>query len=248
VGGHVYSFRPLAKALPADQPVYGLRSRGLEPGEEPLCCVEAMAEHYLELIREVQPRGPYRIAGASMGGMVAFEMARQLREAGREVELVALMDTPCGDQMPPRPEEDFEFVAPVFAGVVPLAREEVAGMDAEEQLRYALDKADREAGGAGFDLEGARRLSAVLRANVGALFAYRPEPREGRLIFFRAREKRPGEPPRPEMPWIELAPGGTEVVLVPGNHATMHDPPGAEVMARYLEPRLAARTGPGRTL
>ncbi|HEX6199631.1 MAG TPA: beta-ketoacyl synthase N-terminal-like domain-containing protein, partial [Thermoanaerobaculia bacterium] len=248
VGGHVYSFRPLVKALPADQPVYGLRSRGLEPGEEPLGCVESMAAHYLELVREVQPRGPYRIAGASMGGMVAFEMARQLREAGREVELLALMDTPCGDQMPPRPEEDFEFVAPVFAGVVPLAREEVAGMDAEEQLRYALDKADREAGGAGFDLEGARRLSAVLRANVGALFAYRPAPRDGRLIFFRAREKRPGEPPRPEMPWIELAPEGTEVVLVPGNHATMHDPPGAEVMARYLEPRLAARAGLGRTL
>ncbi|HEX3126564.1 MAG TPA: amino acid adenylation domain-containing protein, partial [Thermoanaerobaculia bacterium] len=102
VGGNVYTFRVLAQALGRDRPVYGLRSRGLEAGEEPFATVEEMAEHYLELVRGVQRSGPYRIGGASMGGMIAFEMAHRLREAGETVELLTLMDTPCGEQMPPR--------------------------------------------------------------------------------------------------------------------------------------------------
>jgi thioesterase domain-containing protein len=241
VGGHVYSFRPLVQALPPEQPVYGLRSLGIEAGEEPLATVEAMAAHYLERLREVQARGPYRIGGASMGGMVAFELARRLRRAGDEVDLLVLMDTPGGDQMPPRPEQDWEITAAVFLGRAALGREELEGLGAEEQLRYALDKAEREAGGAGFGLDEARRLAAVLRSNIDALFAYRPEPYDGRMLYFRAREKRPGEPPRPEAAWIELARDGAEIHLVPGNHATMHEPPNVEVMAARLERELARR-------
>ncbi|HUP43388.1 MAG TPA: alpha/beta fold hydrolase, partial [Thermoanaerobaculia bacterium] len=246
VGGHVYSFRPLVQALPPEQPVYGLRSLGVEAGEEPLATVEAMAAHYLERLREVQRRGPYRIGGASMGGMVAFEMARRLCRAGEEVELLVLMDTPGGEQMPPRPEADWEITAAVFLGRVALAREELEGLGAEEQLRYALGKAEREAGSAGFGLEDARRLAAVLRSNIAALFAYRPEPYDGRLVYFRAREKRPGEPPRPETAWVELARDGAEIHLVPGTHATMHEPPHVEVMAARLERALTGGMSPPR--
>lgn len=52
-----------------------------------------MAAHYIKEMRELQPNGPYFIGGRSLGGMVAFEMAQQLRERGEQVGLLALLDT-----------------------------------------------------------------------------------------------------------------------------------------------------------
>src|SRR4030095_9055074 len=55
--------------------------------------VEDMAAHYINELRSVQPTGPYFIGGRSLGGMIAFEMARQLRAQGHEIGLLALLDT-----------------------------------------------------------------------------------------------------------------------------------------------------------
>ncbi|MES1211616.1 MAG: thioesterase domain-containing protein, partial [Acidobacteriota bacterium] len=212
VGGNVYTFRVLAQGLGKDQPVYGLRSRGLEAGEEPFTTVEVMAEHYLELVRGVQPSGPYRIGGASMGGMIAFEMAHRLWAAGETVELLTLMDTPCGEQMPLRRLTQEDIVISSFTGRVHLTPEELLQLPADDQLSYAFEKA-RLSGSLpeGFDEAGARRLVRVLQSNVAALYAYRPLPYPGRMVFFRAEERRPIDPPRPEIAWIDLARGGCDV-------------------------------------
>jgi thioesterase domain-containing protein len=55
--------------------------------------VEAMASDYVEAIRGFQPVGPYWLAGWSMGGVIAFEMARQLQQQGQEIGMLALIDT-----------------------------------------------------------------------------------------------------------------------------------------------------------
>lgn len=90
-GGMFWGYANLSRHLGADQPVYGLKSRGLDGCEE-LPTVEAMAAQYLEDIRAVQPRGPYCIGGYCFGGNVAFEMARQLKEQGEEVAFLALIN------------------------------------------------------------------------------------------------------------------------------------------------------------
>ncbi len=238
VGGHVFTFRALARDLGAAQPVYGLRAQGLEAGEEPLGSAEEMAALYLRLLREAQPAGPYRIGGASMGGMVAFEMAHQLTAAGEEVELLTLMDTPCGDQMPPRPESDGEFVATVFAGRAAFTREELSSPCPDELLAYAVAKAKAADPAGGLELDEARRLFQVLKANVAALFDYTPRPWPGRMCFFRAEARRPGDPLRPELPWIELARGGIEIGLVPGDHESMHSQANVRKMAERLKDLL----------
>ncbi|HEX3530432.1 MAG TPA: thioesterase domain-containing protein, partial [Thermoanaerobaculia bacterium] len=238
VGGHVFTFRALARELGAAQPVYGLRAQGLEAAEEPLGSAEEMAALYLRLVREAQPAGPYRIGGASMGGMVAFEMAHQLTAAGEEVELLTLMDTPCGDQMPPRPESDGEFVATVFAGRAAFTREELSSPCAEELLTYAVAKAKAADPAGGLELDEARRLFHVLKANVAALFDYTPRPWPGRMLFFRAEARRPGDPLRPELSWIELARGGIEIRLVPGDHESMHAQSNVHQMAERLKDLL----------
>jgi len=90
-GGNVLCYAELARALGPDQPFYGLQLPDLEVlGPTPT--VEAMAAHYVAAIAAVSPVGPYALGGWSLGGAIAYEMACQLRAAGREVDLLALID------------------------------------------------------------------------------------------------------------------------------------------------------------
>jgi amino acid adenylation domain-containing protein len=92
-GGDVYGYLPLAKQLAPDQPVYGIRAVGLDGKERRHTTVEQMASHYVREIRSFQPEGAYRLAGYSMGGLIACEVAQQLIKAGQRVSLLALIDT-----------------------------------------------------------------------------------------------------------------------------------------------------------
>ncbi|MEZ0487032.1 non-ribosomal peptide synthetase [Fibrella aquatica] len=91
-GLNVLLFNAVAQNLHADQPVYGLQARGLNGIDEPFRSIEAMAAYYVEEIVKHNPSGPYSLSGFSFGGIVAYEMARQLVEKGRVVNLVALFD------------------------------------------------------------------------------------------------------------------------------------------------------------
>ena len=93
VGGNVIKFHSLAFYLGEEQPVFGLLPRGLDGREPFISRLEDLATYYVEAIRSVQPRGPYRLAGYSFGGIVAFEVARQIVEQGESVDLLVLFDT-----------------------------------------------------------------------------------------------------------------------------------------------------------
>ncbi len=93
IGGTVYSYLALAGHLGPDQPVYGLQGTGLDAYSEQLGSIEELAGRYVEAIRDVQPAGPYLLAGWSLGGQIAFEMAQQITRRGEKVALVALFDS-----------------------------------------------------------------------------------------------------------------------------------------------------------
>jgi amino acid adenylation domain-containing protein len=92
LGGDVVGYREWSRHLGDDQPFYALRSRGLDGIQEPHDRIENMAADYLREIRAIQPRGPYRLGGYCAGGVVAFEMASQLAEAGQAVEAVIIVN------------------------------------------------------------------------------------------------------------------------------------------------------------
>ena len=94
--GDVLCYMNLARHLGQDQPFYALQARGLDDGEEPFADIVAMAKYYIDTIRTVQPQGPYALGGLCFGGIVAFEMAQQLRAKGEPVALVALLDSAIG--------------------------------------------------------------------------------------------------------------------------------------------------------
>ena len=93
VGGNVVDILPTARRMAYPGAVIGIRARGLARGELPHSRVEAMAADYLREIKARQPNGPYCLCGYSLGGLVAFEIARQLSESGNEVGFVGLFDT-----------------------------------------------------------------------------------------------------------------------------------------------------------
>jgi thioesterase domain-containing protein len=90
--GSLSSYLELVRHLDPDQVVYGI---ALPEGEQAEAAggIEAMATHAIERIGSVQPEGPYQLGGWSWGGIVAYEAARQLRERGQGVSLLALFDT-----------------------------------------------------------------------------------------------------------------------------------------------------------
>jgi amino acid adenylation domain-containing protein len=86
-------FVHLARRLAPEQPCYGLHMFGLAPARKPRVRIERLATRYLEEVRGIQPKGPYYLCGLCGGGMVAFEMAQQLKAQGEEVAFLALLDT-----------------------------------------------------------------------------------------------------------------------------------------------------------
>jgi acyl-CoA synthetase (AMP-forming)/AMP-acid ligase II/thioesterase domain-containing protein/acyl carrier protein len=90
--GEVLNYRELARLVGDAQPFYGIQCRGLDGEEEPFTNVADMAAHYVREIKKVQPVGPYYLGGYSFGGRVAYVMAQQLRAAGEEIALLALID------------------------------------------------------------------------------------------------------------------------------------------------------------
>jgi thioesterase domain-containing protein len=97
IGGTVGFFAPVARRLAGIRDVYGLQCHGISPGHEPDRTVEAMAARYVEAITTAQPTGPYEVVGYSLGGLIAFEVSRQLAARGLPVALTGILDTaPAG--------------------------------------------------------------------------------------------------------------------------------------------------------
>lgn len=92
VFGTVFPYYQLVPGLGLNQPVYGIRPRGMAGEAPPQVCMEDIASHAIEAIRAVQPSGPYHLSGYSFGGSVAFEVAQQLQASGHQVGLLALVD------------------------------------------------------------------------------------------------------------------------------------------------------------
>jgi amino acid adenylation domain-containing protein/non-ribosomal peptide synthase protein (TIGR01720 family) len=247
-GGGVVGYAALGRHLGAGQPLYGLQSRGVEGEEPPHVRIEEMAADYLAQLRAVQGEGPYRLGGWSMGGLVAFEMARQLEAAGDEVELLALVDpTPPsgGEGAAPREADDPALLAGFALHLelpverIALAPEEILAAPPAERPRRAWEAA-RAAGAVPDHLDRARfeRLWAVFRANAAASAAYRPAPCASDLLLVLAEDR--GEPAARDVArWEGLTTGTVRSAVVPGDHFTLVREPRVREVAALLTEALA---------
>ncbi|MEW1578773.1 beta-ketoacyl synthase N-terminal-like domain-containing protein [Streptomyces microflavus] len=88
----VESYRTIAERI--DRPFYGIQARGLLTEDAPIEGVTAMADYYTDVIRSVQPEGPYDVGGFCLGGIVAYEVTRRLQAQGQDVASLTMVDSP----------------------------------------------------------------------------------------------------------------------------------------------------------
>jgi thioesterase domain-containing protein len=136
--GHALRLLLLGRALGPSQPLHALQPPSMDWGTVGCATIEAMAAHYAAEIRRVQPDGPYRLVGTSLGGVLVFEIALQLQRAGQGVALLAMVDTQPPDcdaphGFDPRPQGDW------FAGVDASDRLIAMGIRVARAHRAALD-------------------------------------------------------------------------------------------------------------
>lgn len=93
LGSTVFKFYDLAQHLHPDQPVYGIQARGIESTYHPAESIEEMASQYISEILKSNPEGPYYLSGYSLGGIIAFEMTKQLENMGKKVAVLIMFDT-----------------------------------------------------------------------------------------------------------------------------------------------------------
>jgi amino acid adenylation domain-containing protein/FkbH-like protein len=263
-GGMFWGYVNLSRSLGPGQPVYGLKSRGLD-GREEFGSIEEMAAQYVADIRVMQPHGPYHLGGYCFGGNVAYEMARQFQAQGEEVALLALLNSAPANSRYMKvswtPTWALRFIKNLFYWVEycrhwsPAHRREFVRWKKEAVLRRlrrifgrrSESPAKVEAG----NLVDLSSYSAEQRrlweTHIRALDRFQPRPYEGRVHLFRS----PGHPLlcsfEPDYGWGALTRRGVHISIVPGVHEKILEEPCVRVMAEKLADILdenAARTVP----
>jgi thioesterase domain-containing protein/acyl carrier protein len=216
VGGSVLCYADLARSLGPDQPFYGLQAPALNGGGAP--SLGDLAQLYVRQLRQVEPKGPYRLGGWSMGGLVAFEMARQLQEQGEAVALVALIDAvlPGNGAYPASSDE---------ASLTAWFARDFAALSGQTTEASDIEPAEL------------RRLFAIFCANAQALLAYAPGAYAGRVALFQAGEELAGSGRHVELAWGSVA-AQLEAHVVPGNHYTLVREPHVQTLAERLRSSL----------
>jgi amino acid adenylation domain-containing protein len=246
-GGTVACYRELVRALDLDRPFHAFQAPGLTRRRGSPRRVEELAAVYLAELRQVQPEGPYHLGGWSFGGVVAFEMARQLAEQGQATEHLVLVDSNIPQPGGQRP------LLGMRRFLMELGRQH--GLDTVPDLLHAvgrrrwlqhiLERA-RQAGIVPADL-GPRHLRRLVlshartfSAHLKALWDYAPRPWLGRVLLFRPTER--VAPLAPPLDWTGLA-SAVECLTVPGDHYSMIREPHVHALAAHLRERLQDAEG-----
>ena len=235
IGGNLFGYYDLSKKLKIDRPIYGLQARGIDGKQQPLDRIEDMASSFIEAIQTIQPNGPYFLLGYSFGGIVAFEMARQLARINQEVALLGLLDIRC---------PTLERVNLPFSQWLNLHFDRLKKLDLKDRVQYCIDRVffhksidyRDDVIATLSDLEMfAPELLNVLDANLQARRDYRPQVYSGQAVLFRSEYQSLYVDRYPELGWRDLITGGIEIQDLPGNHITLMQEPNVRVMIERLE-------------
>jgi aspartate racemase len=257
--GDVLCYVNLARHLGRDQPLYALQARGLDGTEEPLADIGKMAAHYIEEIRAVQPHGPYALGGLCFGGVVAFEMAQQLRLKGEAVCLLALLDSAartergkaawCWNFLRNLPGKIPSWVIGSLQlnrgqwGTLIRQKIRTTGASVRHALRPSGNGSHQDDIPVGVQELGdffhfSEQHRKVALVQYRALMQYTPRVYPGRVTLFRARMQPFFSSNAADMGWRKLAAGGLDIKIVPGNHLGMLQEPHVKVLAEQLRVSL----------
>lgn len=227
LGGTVFPYGHLARELTVDFRVLGVPA----PHDERADDLDALVTQHLAVLRAAAGEGPYRLGGWSMGGILAFEIARRLGPG--EVTSVALLDTPfwlpaCDD--PDEAEFAARFVADAARslGSVP-RRPDPRTVTVDEQLHWLAEQLDPRAAPGEMGPELRRRLAAFC-TNTRVLAGYRPSgPLTADALVVDVDES-----PNSSRRWCEVLRGDVRTRSLAGTHYSFLQPPLVTAVAALL--------------
>jgi amino acid adenylation domain-containing protein len=249
IGGGVMGYEPLARHLGDDQPIYGLESRPEDAGLPATEHIETIAARYLQAVRDLQPDGPYYLGGYSYGGTVAYEMARQLREQGQSVNLLAIFDSPAPKSGYEQPKLNFTFINGLLHNLWHWGRDFLAVSPRERKgrIRRKLFAHNPNPQEGEIDLRDyiddisliPDEYRELMRKHFRAYELYHPQPYEGHVTVFRSPRQPLFCSYDPHLEWDHLAKGGVSIYSVLGSHRNLLAEPHVQQLAAALQAALA---------
>ncbi len=255
-GGNVLGYRELADRLGPDQPFYGLQAQGLDGGSAPFETIEAVAAHYVNEMRSLQPYGPYYLGGWCMGGDIALEMAQQIQEQGETVGLLIFVQN-SGPGYLTYTNGASSGVRRKLYKVVDRVRQEGSNLHfhphkgrfiserlrrSSELVKLKVEKATRPLTATlGIDREPsvAYQVDELEAVHDVAHQCYTPQPYCGRVLLFRATIQPVGLKHDDALGWRNLIDGELIVENIPGHRVGMLDEPRVQKVAEQIAYHLA---------
>ncbi len=253
-GGTVVPFRALAKELGPDQPLYVVDT-ALDKTRYPnVKSIEDLAAVMLAELRQIQPHGPYRLCGYSLGGDVAWEIVRQIEASGEPAGTLVLLDCDApGHPKPPSMPARLRYWVQRIVGAIGrgpgFIRQRLSvrwrmAMDRmlkrPPELALLQDEALGEAG---------RGLAEAAAATYKLSFSYRMKPVRSRVHLIRALLSRPAPGTSNQVldhGWGRFAGGGVSILSMDSEHEDMCRPKFAPVLAERLRECIAEGEGVAR--
>ncbi|WP_433560909.1 amino acid adenylation domain-containing protein [Nocardia sp. CA-151230] len=232
--GLSWCYRTFDRYLADGRPIYGIQAPQIG-GEDPgPTSIREMAERYFEEIRTVQPHGPYHLLGWSLGGVIAHAIAVEMRAAGEEVALLALLDAELGGV-------DESTVRAVTAGELITNLGPVMGVDfvsPDATAEEAADLIERHLGGGlGIDAARIERLTDAYNLAIRAASGWRPAVLDSDMLYFTATQERRSDAAGHEG-WAQVVRGRISTFDIDAAHLAMTEPGAVAQIARILNTRL----------
>ncbi len=254
LGLNVLLYTTIINFLDPEQPVYGLQAKGLNGTDKPLDTIEEIAAYYITEIQTIDKEGPYALAGFSLGGKIAYEMARQLDEMGKKVSFLGLLDAtaegsvayyPLLKRTGYRVNHLVNYVAWNIASffkepnqtklsVIRLKwnglLKKLRGMDIKVQKQDLISKGTKD--------ELPKFLRKVHKANSRASRNYVVKPYNGAVYLYKAAKQTFYIQEPENYGWNKVAKGGIIVHVIPGEHSNTFAPPNDKYFAEILQKNL----------
>ncbi|WP_084484158.1 amino acid adenylation domain-containing protein [Nocardia anaemiae] len=232
--GLSWCYRTLDRYLSDGRPIYGLQAPQIG-GEVPgPTSIEEMAQRYFDEIRALQPHGPYHLLGWSLGGVIAHAIAVEMRTAGEQVALLALLDAELDGV-------DVSTLYTVTAGELISNLGPVMGVDfvrPDATAEEAADLIERHLGGSlGIDAARIERLTDAYNMAIRAAGRWRPAVLDSDMLYFTATRERRSDAAGHEG-WEQVIRGRISVFDIDATHLAMTEPSAVAQIARILDERL----------
>ncbi|HZK34074.1 MAG TPA: amino acid adenylation domain-containing protein, partial [Bacillota bacterium] len=215
ITGELLSYAHLADSLGETYPVYGIRGQKKNTAKE--LSLEDLVASYIDGIKAIQPTGPYSLVGYSSGGMLAFEMAKQLHQKGDRLSLLALVDTPNYAKYPAR-----NIYLMALRNVLPWLKD-IPLKNLPPLACFTIKKVSQVL------FKPNNYSPAKIKT---AINRYLPEPYPGRLVLFRTNW-RAGEKDQ-SLGWDGIAQLGLDLIHTEGNHISVMNITNSKQLAKKI--------------